>query len=175
MAFHGQSSLAVHPRAGLGGTEGGCSGLPQPCTLQRSLEGQRSSKGLEDGLATSWTGCLSEAWHLPAPASFLFVPLCPSSLPLPGVAVCAPRSSPGGPDSPRCAFCKTGPSYFGAVFRFVLQLMKEFYNQTYYERNNNYINEFSLTLLWSVSVSMFPFGGFLGSLMVGPLVNKFGR
>ncbi|XP_059230879.1 solute carrier family 2, facilitated glucose transporter member 5 isoform X3 [Mustela nigripes] len=55
------------------------------------------------------------------------------------------------------------------------ELMKEFYNQTYYERNNNYINEFSLTLLWSVSVSMFPFGGFLGSLMVGPLVNKFGR
>ncbi|VCW67008.1 unnamed protein product [Gulo gulo] len=53
--------------------------------------------------------------------------------------------------------------------------MKAFYNQTYYERNNNYINEFSLTLLWSVSVSMFPFGGFLGSLMVGPLVNKFGR
>jgi len=53
--------------------------------------------------------------------------------------------------------------------------MKAFYNETYYERNNNYINEFSLTLLWSVSVSMFPFGGFIGSLMVGPLVNKLGR
>ncbi|XP_030885426.1 solute carrier family 2, facilitated glucose transporter member 5 isoform X5 [Leptonychotes weddellii] len=55
------------------------------------------------------------------------------------------------------------------------ELMKAFYNETYYERNNNYINEFSLTLLWSVSVSMFPFGGFIGSLMVGPLVNKLGR
>ncbi|CAK7317308.1 Solute carrier family 2, facilitated glucose transporter member 5 [Vulpes lagopus] len=55
------------------------------------------------------------------------------------------------------------------------ELMKAFYNETYFERNNNYINEFSLTLLWSVSVSMFPFGGFIGSLMVGPLVNKLGR
>lgn len=55
------------------------------------------------------------------------------------------------------------------------EFMKAFYNKTYYERNSDYMNDFSLTLLWSVSVSMFPFGGFLGSLMVGPLVNKFGR
>lgn len=53
--------------------------------------------------------------------------------------------------------------------------MKTFYNKTYYERNNGYMDEFALTLLWSVSVSMFPFGGFVGSLMVGPLVNNFGR
>lgn len=32
-----------------------------------------------------------------------------------------------------------------------------------------------LTLLWSLSVSMFPLGGLLGSLMVAPLVNKLGR
>ncbi|XP_022454346.1 solute carrier family 2, facilitated glucose transporter member 5 isoform X1 [Delphinapterus leucas] len=55
------------------------------------------------------------------------------------------------------------------------KLMKAFYNETYYDRIGEYISEFSLTLLWSVSVSMFPFGGFLGSLMVGPLVNKLGR
>ncbi|XP_004425607.1 PREDICTED: solute carrier family 2, facilitated glucose transporter member 5 [Ceratotherium simum simum] len=55
------------------------------------------------------------------------------------------------------------------------ELMKEFYNDTYYSRAGEYISEFSLTLLWSISVSMFPFGGFLGSLMVGPLVNKLGR
>ncbi|XP_025768417.1 LOW QUALITY PROTEIN: solute carrier family 2, facilitated glucose transporter member 5-like [Puma concolor] len=55
------------------------------------------------------------------------------------------------------------------------QFMKTFYNKTYYERNNGYMDEFALTLLWSVSVSMFPFGGFVGSLMVGPLVNNFGR
>ncbi|XP_072831560.1 solute carrier family 2, facilitated glucose transporter member 5 isoform X4 [Vicugna pacos] len=55
------------------------------------------------------------------------------------------------------------------------ELMKAFYNETYYDRIGEYMSEFSLTLLWSVSVSMFPFGGFLGSLMVGPLVNKLGR
>ncbi|KAG7276513.1 hypothetical protein CRUP_021293, partial [Coryphaenoides rupestris] len=32
-----------------------------------------------------------------------------------------------------------------------------------------------LTLLWSLSVSMYPLGGLLGSLMVAPLVNKLGR
>ncbi|XP_066121276.1 solute carrier family 2, facilitated glucose transporter member 5-like isoform X1 [Saccopteryx bilineata] len=55
------------------------------------------------------------------------------------------------------------------------EFMKEFYNETYYDRNSNYLSDFSLTLLWSLSVSMFPFGGFIGSLMVGPLVNLLGR
>ena len=53
--------------------------------------------------------------------------------------------------------------------------MKEFYNETYYDRSSEYLSDFSLTFLWSISVSMFPFGGFIGSLMVGPLVNKLGR
>lgn len=53
--------------------------------------------------------------------------------------------------------------------------MQQFYNDTYYERTEEAIESVSLTLLWSVTVSMFPFGGFIGSLLVGPLVNKFGR
>ncbi|XP_060481087.1 solute carrier family 2, facilitated glucose transporter member 5-like isoform X2 [Panthera onca] len=65
--------------------------------------------------------------------------------------------------------------YNVAVINSPAQFMKTFYNKTYYERNNDYMEEFALTLLWSVSVSMFPFGGFVGSLMVGPLVNNFGR
>ncbi|KAB0402950.1 hypothetical protein E2I00_003608, partial [Balaenoptera physalus] len=65
--------------------------------------------------------------------------------------------------------------YNVAVINSPAKLMKAFYNETYYDRISEYISEFSLTLLWSVSVSMFPFGGFLGSLMVGPLVNKLGR
>uniref|UniRef100_A0AAY5F3R4 Major facilitator superfamily (MFS) profile domain-containing protein n=1 Tax=Electrophorus electricus TaxID=8005 RepID=A0AAY5F3R4_ELEEL len=32
-----------------------------------------------------------------------------------------------------------------------------------------------LTLLWSLTVSMYPLGGFFGSLMVAPLVNNLGR
>lgn len=55
------------------------------------------------------------------------------------------------------------------------ELMKQFYNETYYNRTGQYITSVHLTLLWSLTVSMFPFGGFLGSLLVGPLVNKLGR
>ncbi|XP_059547341.1 solute carrier family 2, facilitated glucose transporter member 5-like isoform X1 [Myotis daubentonii] len=55
------------------------------------------------------------------------------------------------------------------------ELMKAFYNETYYDRTTYYLSDFSLTLLWSLSVSMFPFGGLVGSLMVGFLVNKLGR
>uniref|UniRef100_A0A4W4G4C4 Solute carrier family 2, facilitated glucose transporter member 5 n=1 Tax=Electrophorus electricus TaxID=8005 RepID=A0A4W4G4C4_ELEEL len=33
----------------------------------------------------------------------------------------------------------------------------------------------ALTLLWSLTVSMYPLGGFFGSLMVAPLVNNLGR
>uniref|UniRef100_A0A8C0XLU2 Solute carrier family 2, facilitated glucose transporter member 5 n=1 Tax=Castor canadensis TaxID=51338 RepID=A0A8C0XLU2_CASCN len=55
------------------------------------------------------------------------------------------------------------------------ELMKQFYNDTYNNRTGELMDNFVLTLLWSVTVSMFPFGGFVGSLLVGPLVNKFGR
>ncbi|XP_056129132.1 solute carrier family 2, facilitated glucose transporter member 5-like [Lampris incognitus] len=50
-----------------------------------------------------------------------------------------------------------------------------FYNATYLERYGRPMEENFLTLLWSLSVSMYPLGGFLGSLMVAPLVNKLGR
>uniref|UniRef100_A0A669CJZ5 Solute carrier family 2, facilitated glucose transporter member 5 n=2 Tax=Oreochromis TaxID=8139 RepID=A0A669CJZ5_ORENI len=55
------------------------------------------------------------------------------------------------------------------------QFMQQFYNTTYTERYHSPMEENVLTLLWSLSVSMFPLGGFFGSLMVAPLVNKFGR
>ena len=53
--------------------------------------------------------------------------------------------------------------------------MEAFYNSTYMERYGAPMEEEVLTLLWSLSVSMYPLGGFLGSLMVAPLVNKLGR
>lgn len=55
------------------------------------------------------------------------------------------------------------------------EFMQQFYNDTYYDRNKENIESFTLTLLWSLTVSMFPFGGFIGSLMVGFLVNNLGR
>lgn len=65
--------------------------------------------------------------------------------------------------------------YNVAVVNSPAEIMKEFYNETYYDRTSTYLSDFSLTLLWSISVSMFPFGGFIGSLMVGILVTKLGR
>ncbi|XP_026515807.1 solute carrier family 2, facilitated glucose transporter member 5-like [Terrapene carolina triunguis] len=53
--------------------------------------------------------------------------------------------------------------------------MQEFYNQTYLDRNGIPMESSFQKLLWSLTVSMFPLGGFFGSLMVGPLVNKCGR
>lgn len=53
--------------------------------------------------------------------------------------------------------------------------MQQFYNNTYNERTGDFLDSFTLTLLWSLTVSMFPFGGFIGSLLVGPLVDKLGR
>lgn len=53
--------------------------------------------------------------------------------------------------------------------------MQRFYAATYLQRYGRPMEETLLTLLWSLSVSMFPLGGFFGSLMVAPLVNKLGR
>ncbi|XP_053173175.1 solute carrier family 2, facilitated glucose transporter member 1a isoform X2 [Scomber japonicus] len=53
--------------------------------------------------------------------------------------------------------------------------MQQFYNDTYLERYSRPMEDNFLTLLWSLTVSMYPLGGFFGSLMVAPLVNKLGR
>lgn len=57
----------------------------------------------------------------------------------------------------------------------VFQIFKSFYNETHFERYGTYMDETSLLLLWSCTVSMFPLGGLVGSLIVGPMVNKWGR
>ncbi|KAM9370199.1 solute carrier family 2, facilitated glucose transporter member 5-like [Phaethornis superciliosus] len=75
-------------------------------------------------------------------------------------------------------------SAFGASFQYGYNVsvinspapfMQEFYNQTYYGRNGEYMSSEFQTLLWSLTVSMFPLGGLFGSLMVWPLVNNCGR
>ncbi|XP_015738299.1 solute carrier family 2, facilitated glucose transporter member 5 [Coturnix japonica] len=53
--------------------------------------------------------------------------------------------------------------------------MQDFYNRTYIGRHGVPMDASFQTLLWSLTVSMFPLGGFFGSLMVGPLVNNCGR
>ncbi|XP_034445445.1 solute carrier family 2, facilitated glucose transporter member 1a [Hippoglossus hippoglossus] len=65
--------------------------------------------------------------------------------------------------------------YNVAVINSPAPFMQQFYNTTYQERYGRPMEENLLTLLWSLSVSMYPLGGFFGSLMVAPLVNKLGR
>ncbi|XP_062872240.1 solute carrier family 2, facilitated glucose transporter member 5-like [Trichomycterus rosablanca] len=52
--------------------------------------------------------------------------------------------------------------------------MQSFYTSVCESRNATVTNNV-LTLLWSLTVSMYPLGGFFGSLMVAPLVNNLGR
>ncbi|XP_032935377.1 solute carrier family 2, facilitated glucose transporter member 5-like isoform X2 [Catharus ustulatus] len=53
--------------------------------------------------------------------------------------------------------------------------MQEFYNRTYLDRTGVPMDGSFQTLLWSLTVSMFPLGGLFGSLMVWPMVNNCGR
>ncbi|XP_063292908.1 solute carrier family 2, facilitated glucose transporter member 5 [Pelobates fuscus] len=53
--------------------------------------------------------------------------------------------------------------------------MKAFYNETYSVHYKKAISNNVMSVLWSLTVSLYPLGGFFGSLMVGPLVNKIGR
>lgn len=55
------------------------------------------------------------------------------------------------------------------------QYMQEFYNRTYLDRTGVPMESSFQTLLWSLTVSMFPLGGLFGSLMVWPMVNNCGR
>ncbi|XP_051714179.2 solute carrier family 2, facilitated glucose transporter member 7 [Oryctolagus cuniculus] len=55
------------------------------------------------------------------------------------------------------------------------QVLKSFYNETYFERHGRFMDEKALLLLWSCTVSVFPLGGLLGSWLVGRLVDKCGR
>ncbi|XP_024916771.1 solute carrier family 2 member 15a [Cynoglossus semilaevis] len=53
--------------------------------------------------------------------------------------------------------------------------IKEFYNKTVLSRNGTWLTEETLTLMYSLTVSVFAIGGLLGSLIVGMLVTRFGR
>ncbi|KAI2668429.1 solute carrier family facilitated glucose transporter member 9-like protein [Labeo rohita] len=53
--------------------------------------------------------------------------------------------------------------------------IKDFFNQTIVRRNGSGVDEETLTLIYSVTVSIFAIGGLVGSLTVGMQVTRFGR
>ncbi|CAJ0930418.1 unnamed protein product [Ranitomeya imitator] len=55
------------------------------------------------------------------------------------------------------------------------KFMQNFYNETYLDRYGSWLSKDLETILWSLTVSLYPLGGFFGSLLVGPMVNKIGR
>lgn len=64
-------------------------------------------------------------------------------------------------------FCSLSPA--------LPQYIKDFYNKTVLSRNGTGLNGEALTLMYSLTVSVFAIGGLLGSLIVGMLVTRFGR
>uniref|UniRef100_A0A8C0BRC7 Solute carrier family 2, facilitated glucose transporter member 5 n=1 Tax=Buteo japonicus TaxID=224669 RepID=A0A8C0BRC7_9AVES len=55
------------------------------------------------------------------------------------------------------------------------QHIKKFYNETWERRYGFSVDESTLTLLWSVTVSIFAIGGLVGAIIVTPIVKFFGR
>ncbi|XP_062492360.1 solute carrier family 2, facilitated glucose transporter member 9 isoform X4 [Pezoporus occidentalis] len=53
--------------------------------------------------------------------------------------------------------------------------IKKFYNETWERRYGFSVDESTLTLLWSITVSIFAIGGLVGAIIVTPIVKFFGR
>ncbi|XP_018430901.1 PREDICTED: solute carrier family 2, facilitated glucose transporter member 9-like, partial [Nanorana parkeri] len=53
--------------------------------------------------------------------------------------------------------------------------IKAFYNSTWHQRYGQFLEQGPLTILYSLTVSVFALGGMLGSLFVGILVSRLGR
>ncbi|XP_076839322.1 solute carrier family 2 member 15b [Brachyhypopomus gauderio] len=62
-----------------------------------------------------------------------------------------------------------------AVVNHPAQYIKDFFNLTIVERYGTSLSTEGLTVLYSVTVSIFAIGGLVGSFTVGMLVTKFGR
>lgn len=68
------------------------------------------------------------------------------------------------------------PSTFSTcVSLLALQNIKAFYNATWSQRYGHGLASGPLTLLYSLTVSIFALGGLVGSLLVGVLVERYGR
>ncbi|XP_018421416.1 PREDICTED: solute carrier family 2, facilitated glucose transporter member 11 isoform X2 [Nanorana parkeri] len=53
--------------------------------------------------------------------------------------------------------------------------IQKFVNETLRERRGSELDSWIITLIWSIIVSVYPLGGFLGALLAGPMAIKLGR
>ncbi|XP_071110230.1 solute carrier family 2, facilitated glucose transporter member 1-like [Haliotis cracherodii] len=55
------------------------------------------------------------------------------------------------------------------------QIIQDFYNETYFYRNGEYMKPSMKTLLWSITVAMYAVGGMIGGVSAGFWANRYGR
>lgn len=60
-------------------------------------------------------------------------------------------------------------------YYYLFQYIKDFFNQTALKRYGSGLSNDTITVLYSITVSIFAIGGLVGALTVGMLVTKFGR
>ncbi|OCU01850.1 solute carrier family 2, facilitated glucose transporter member 11 isoform X1 [Xenopus laevis] len=53
--------------------------------------------------------------------------------------------------------------------------IQKFVNETWLERSGQQLDSQVITLIWSIIVSVYPLGGFLGALLAGPMAIRLGR
>ena len=54
-------------------------------------------------------------------------------------------------------------------------VIKNFYRDVYFERNNEKMSDHRLTILWAVTNGLLPFGGIFGAMLSGFVADKYGR
>ncbi|XP_062874612.1 solute carrier family 2, facilitated glucose transporter member 9 isoform X2 [Trichomycterus rosablanca] len=97
------------------------------------------------------------------------------------------HQSPKSPPRQRLTLCVLSAAFFGALGSSFLygynlsvvnapaQDIKAFYNRTWLQRYDEAVTLDTLTLLWSVTVSIFAVGGLMGALTVPFLIKVLGR
>ncbi|XP_041811940.1 solute carrier family 2, facilitated glucose transporter member 11 [Chelmon rostratus] len=62
-----------------------------------------------------------------------------------------------------------------AIMNAPTTFIQTFINETFLERWDMQLEDYQVTLLWTIIVSIFSLGGFAGALIAGPMTIRFGR
>ncbi|XP_068449831.1 solute carrier family 2, facilitated glucose transporter member 11 [Clinocottus analis] len=62
-----------------------------------------------------------------------------------------------------------------AIMNAPTTFIQTFINETFLERWDIQLEDYQVTLVWTIIVSIFSFGGFAGSVIAGPMTIRFGR
>uniref|UniRef100_A0A1A8BK36 Solute carrier family 2 (Facilitated glucose transporter), member 1b n=1 Tax=Nothobranchius kadleci TaxID=1051664 RepID=A0A1A8BK36_NOTKA len=65
--------------------------------------------------------------------------------------------------------------YNSGVINAPQKIIETFINETWYDRYKEPIPKSALTIIWSITISIFSVGGMIGSFSVGLFVNRLGR